>query len=164
MNQPTNEERLQRLLEQTEIFDLVRVERFYRDQRDWDGLIGSYVKHAPVRTTWFDGSIEDFVEASRRKMTGPGASAAKHWIFPTALQLNGERALIESPAAIFDRLTFDGVEFDSFQYCRFVSRLVRTAAGWRLAVARLWGGWPRSAHHALAGRRGVRGAHGLRLS
>ena len=133
MNQPTNEERLQRLLEQSEIFDLVRVERFYRDQRDWDGLIGSYVKHAPVRTTWFDGSIEDFVEASRRKMTGPGASAAKHWIFPTALQINGDRALVESPAAIFDRLTFDGVEFDSFQYCRFASRVVRAAAGWRLA-------------------------------
>ena len=133
MSQPTYEERLQRLLEQTEIFDLVRVERFYRDQRDWDGLVGSYVKNAPVRTTWFEGTIEDFVDASRRKMTGPGASAAKHWIFPTALQINGERALVESPAAIFDRLTFDNVEFDSFQYCRFVSRVVHGAAGWRLA-------------------------------
>ena len=133
MIKPTYEERIQHLLERSEIFDLVRIERFYRDQRDWAGLIGSYVARAPVRTTWFDGSIEDFVEASRRKMSGPGASAAKHWIFPTALQINGDRALIESPAAIFDRLTFDEVEFDSFQYCRFVSRLLRTASGWRLA-------------------------------
>ena len=133
MIKPTYEEKIQLLLERSEIFDLVRIERFYRDQRDWDGLLGSYVAHAPVRTTWFDGSIEDFVEASRRKMSGPGASAAKHWIFPTALRITGERALVESPAAIFDRLTFDDVEFDSFQYCRFVSRLVRTSAGWRLA-------------------------------
>ncbi len=134
MTKPTDDEKIQLLLERSDIFDLVRVERFYRDQRDWDGLLGSYVAHAPVRTTWFDGSIEDFVDASRRKMTGPGASAAKHWIFPTALRIMGERALIESPAAIFDRLTFDGVEFDSFQYCRFVSRLLRTSAGWRLAA------------------------------
>ncbi len=133
MIRPTYDERISLLLERSDIFDLVRRERFYRDQRDWDGLIGSYIAKAPVRTTWFDGSIEDFVEASRRKMTGPGASAAKHWIFPTALTIKGERALIESPAAIFDRLSFDGVEFDSFQYCRFVSRLVRNAAGWRLA-------------------------------
>ena len=133
MTEPTYDRRLLHLLERSDIFDLVRVERFYRDQRDWSGLVGSYVARAPVRTTWFDGSIEDFVEASRRKMSGPGASAAKHWIFPTALRITGERALVESPAAIFDRLTFDGVEFDSFQYCRFVSRVVRTSAGWRLA-------------------------------
>ena len=133
MTEPTYDRRLLHLLERSDIFDLVRIERFYRDQRDWDGLVGSYVKNAPVRTTWFEGSIEDFVDASRRKMSGPGASAAKHWIFPTALRINGDHALVESPAAIFDRLTFDGVEFDSFQYCRFVSRVVRTSAGWRLA-------------------------------
>ncbi len=133
MTAPSDDRRLHDLLEREEIFDLVRVERFYRDQRDWGGLLACYVPGAPVRTTWFDGRIEDFVDASRRKMSGPGASAAKHWIFPTALQINGDRALVESPATIFDRLIFDAVEFDSFQYCRFVSRLVRSAAGWRLA-------------------------------
>ena len=30
-------------------------------------------------------------------------------------------------------MTFDGVEFDSFQYCRFVSRVVKTPPGWRLS-------------------------------
>jgi hypothetical protein len=133
MAEATMTDRLARLLDRTEIFDLVRTERLYRDQRDWNGLIGSYVAKASVRTTWFEGTIEEFAEASRRKMTGSGASAAKHWIFPTALAINGERALIESPAAIFDRLIFDGVEFDSFQYCRFFSRVVRTAQCWRLA-------------------------------
>ena len=137
MNAPLSDanfnKRIQYLLERTEIFDLVRVERLYRDVKDWEGLIGSYVKNAPVRTTWFDGTIEEFAEASRKKMTGAGGSVAKHWIFPTMLKLNGDRALVESPAAIFDRLTFDGVEFDTFQYCRFFSRVMRTDAGWRLA-------------------------------
>lgn len=129
------DERLQRLLDRTEIFDLVRVERHYRDVRDWDGLLNSFVPNAPVRTTWFEGTATEFVEASRKKMSRTGAiiSSPKHWIMPTVLQINGSRALIESQAAIFDRLTFDNVEFDSFQYCRFFSRVMRTEAGWRLA-------------------------------
>ncbi len=109
--------KLKWLIDRTEIFDLVRHERFCRDQRDWKGLIDSFVPNSRVRTTWFDGPVEEFADASRRKMTGADASVAKHWIFPTKLQISDSRALVESPALIFDRLTFDGVEFDSFQYC-----------------------------------------------
>jgi hypothetical protein len=124
--------RLSRLLDRTEIYDLVRFERFCRDQRDWPGLIGCFVKDGHVRTTWFDGTIEEFAEASRLKMSA--GSAAKHWIFPAMLEIKDDRAIVESPAMIFDRLIFDGIEFDWFQYCRFFSRVVRTPdKGWRLA-------------------------------
>ena len=124
------EARLQRLLDRTEIFDLVRFERHCRDQRDFAGMVACYVRNAPVRTTWFDGTVEDFAEASRRKMTS--GSQAKHWIMPARLEIKDGRALVESPACIFDRLTFDGIEFDTFQYCRFVSRVIKTAGGWKL--------------------------------
>ncbi len=122
--------RVARLLDRTEIFDLVRFERLCRDQRDFSGMVACYVANAPVRTTWFDGTVEDFAEASRRKMTS--GSQAKHWIMPARLEIAGARALVESPALIFDRLTFDGIEFDIFQYCRFVSRVIKTTAGRRL--------------------------------
>ena len=59
-------------------------------------------------------------------------SQAKHWIMPARLEINDGRALVESPALIFDRLTFDGIEFDTFQYCRFDSRVIKTAGGWKL--------------------------------
>lgn len=124
--------RLERLLDRTEIFDLVRFERLCRDQRDFAGMIGCYVPNAPVRTSWFDGTVEDFAEASRKKMAS-GASQAKHWIMPARLEFKDGRALVESPAVIFDRMTFDGIAFDMFQYCRFVSRLLKTADGWKLA-------------------------------
>ena len=124
------EARLQHLLDRTEIFDLVRFERHCRDQRDFAGMIACYVANAPVRTTWFDGTIEDFAQASRRKMTS--GSQAKHSIMPARLEIKDARALVESPACIFDRLTFDGIEFDTFQYCRFVSRVIKTAGGWKL--------------------------------
>jgi hypothetical protein len=77
--------RLLRLLDRTEIFDLVRFERLCRDQRDFAGMVACYVAHAPVRTTWFDGTVEDFAEASRKKM-GSG-SQAKHWIMPARWRL-----------------------------------------------------------------------------
>lgn len=122
--------RLERLLDRTEIFDLVRFERLCRDQRDFPAMVACYIKNAPVRTTWFDGTIEDFAEASRKKMTS--GSQAKHWIMPTRLEIKDGRALVESTACIFDRLTFDGIEFDTFQYCRFFSRVVQTDDGWKL--------------------------------
>ena len=122
--------RVERLLDRTEIFDLVRFERLCRDLRYFPGLLGCFVPNAPVRTTWFDGTVEDFAEASRKKMTS--GSQAKHWIMPARLEINDGRALVESPALIFDRLTFDGIEFDTFQYCRFVSRVIKTAGGWKL--------------------------------
>jgi hypothetical protein len=123
--------RVERLLDRTEIFDLVRFERLCRDQRDFAGMIACYVPNTPVRTTWFDGTVEEFAEASRKKMSS--GSQAKHWIMPARLEMKEGRALVESPAVIFDRLTFDGIEFDTFQYCRFASRVLRTAAGWKLA-------------------------------
>ena len=130
MTDPAHAARVARLLDRTEIFDLVRFERLCRDQRDFSGMVACYVANAPVRTTWFDGTVEDFAEASRRKMTS--GSQAKHWIMPARLEIAGARALVELPALIFDRLTFDGIEFDIFQYCRFVSRVIKTTAGWRL--------------------------------
>jgi SnoaL-like domain len=123
--------RLERLLDRTEIVDLVRFERLCRDQRDFAGMVGCYVPNAPVRTSWFDGPVEDFAEASRRKMAS-GSSQAKHWIMPARLEIKDGRALVESPAVIFDRMTFDGVEFDMFQYCRFASRVVKSDGGWKL--------------------------------
>ena len=123
--------RLSRLLDRTEIFDLVRYERLCRDQRDFAGMVGCYVAGAPVRTTWFDGTVEDFAEAPRKKMSS--GSQAKHWIIPARLEIKDGRALVESPALIFDRLTFDGIEFDTFQYCRFASRAAKTDRGWKLA-------------------------------
>ena len=83
--------RLERLLDRTEIFDLVRYERLCRDQRDFPAMIACYVATAPVRTTWFDGTIEDFAEASRKKMTS--GSQAKHWIMPARLEIKDDRAL-----------------------------------------------------------------------
>ncbi len=130
MPRASAEKRIERLLDRTEIFYLIRFERLCRDIKDWDGLVGSYVLGSPVRTTWFDGTIEEFAEASKAKM-GAG-SGAKHWVFPAKLHEKGGRAICESPAYISDRLTIEGVEFDVKAHVRFHSRVVLTDIGWRL--------------------------------
>jgi hypothetical protein len=71
---------LQRSVDRDQIIELVRLERYLRDQASWS-----------------------------------------------------ERALTESYGEIHNRSTIDGVEVDMIQYCRFVSRVVRTERGWLLA-------------------------------
>jgi hypothetical protein len=122
---------LAELLERAEIFDLLRLERFWRDQGEWEKLADCYTEDARVRTTWFDGTAAEFVEASR-KMAERGRHS-KHMITPTYLRIREDRALAESLGEIHNRSTLDGVEVDMIQYCRFFSRLRRSRAGWRLA-------------------------------
>ena len=124
------EKRTQGLLDRAEVFYLVRFERLCRDIPDWDGLVGSYVPASPVRTTWFDGVIEDFADALKAKAAA--GDVARHRVFPAKFHQKGARAICESPANISERLTLDGIQLDVMAHVRFHSRLVLTDAGWRL--------------------------------
>ncbi|MGB0576403.1 MAG: nuclear transport factor 2 family protein [Alphaproteobacteria bacterium] len=130
MPRDSAEKRTQGLLDRAEVFYLIRFESLCRDIPDWYGLVGSYVAGSPVRTTWFDGAIEDFADALKAR-TAAG-SMARHRVFPAKFHQNGERAICESPANISERLTLDGVELDVTSHVRFHSRLVLTDHGWRL--------------------------------
>jgi len=130
MPRASAEKRTEGLLDRAEIFYLVRFESLCRDIRDWEGLTGSYVPGSPVRTTWFDGAIEDFAEALKAKTAAGGV--ARHRVFPAKLHQRGGRAICESPAIISERLTLGGVELDIMAHVRFHSRLVLTDVGWRL--------------------------------
>ena len=124
------EKRTQGLLDRAEVFYLVRFESLCRDIPDWDGLVGSYVPASPVRTTWFDGVIEDFADALKAKAAA--GDVARHRVFPAKFHQKGARAICESPANISERLTLDGIQLDVMAHVRFHSRLVLTDAGWRL--------------------------------
>ena len=119
------------LHDEAAILRIVRLERFLRDQGDWDGLAVCYLADSSVTTTWFSGTGAEFAEASR--VMAENGRHSKHMIWPGIVRVDGTRALSESPAAIVNRSTIDGVEVDMVQWCRFHSRLVRTAEGWRLA-------------------------------
>lgn len=113
------------------ILRLIRIERFLRDQGDWDGLAECYTGDSTVITTWFTGTGREFARASR-EMAENGRHS-KHLIWPAVVRVAGDRALAESPAAIVNRSTIDGIEVDMIQWCRFHSRVVRDGDGWLLA-------------------------------
>jgi len=119
------------LAEEAAILRIIRLERFLRDQGDWDGLADCYTDDSSVITTWFNGTGREFADASRA-MAAAGRHS-KHMIWPALVKMAGDRALAESPAAIVNRSTIDGIEVDMIQWCRFHSRVIRTGAGWRLA-------------------------------
>lgn len=123
--------RLQAFLDREELFDLVRRERFARDQRRFDVMGACFHQDAYIRTSWYDGhGGQAYVEATRKWMSAAGNS--KHWVFPAFAQLAGDRATVESPAMIFNRAMLDGVEVDFHVFCRFFSRAVRQDGAWKL--------------------------------
>lgn len=123
--------RLSSLLDREELFDLVRRERFARDQRRFDVMSGCFHPDAYVRTSWYDGhGGAAYVEASRKFMDKVGNG--KHWVFPAFARVSGERATVESPAMIFSRTRLEGVEVDFHVFCRFFSRAVRCEGVWKL--------------------------------
>jgi SnoaL-like domain len=123
---------LREVIDRDAIFDLVRLERFWRDRCEWDRLLAAYTEPAVVRVSWFEGSAREFVAGSRKMHERGGQS--RHVILPTYLRIEGDRALAESVGQVHIRGKLEGVEYDLIAYCRFVSRVVRTAAGWRFAT------------------------------
>lgn len=131
MTPPDNAARLQTLLDREELYDLVRRERFARDQRRFDVMRDCFHDNAYIRTSWYDGrGGEAYVEATRKWMGATGNS--KHWVFPAYARVADDRATVESPATIFNRAKLEGVEVDFFVFCRFFSRAVRVDGVWKL--------------------------------
>lgn len=129
--QPDMDRRLMQMLDREELFDLVRRERFARDQRRFDVMRACFHDDAYVRTTWYEGrGGEAYVDATRDWMSRTGNS--KHWVFPAYVRVVGDRASVESPAMIFNRGRIEGVAVDFFSYCRFYSRAVRVAGAWKI--------------------------------
>jgi hypothetical protein len=130
--QQDRERRLQAMLDREELFDLVRRERFARDQMRFDVMSACFTTDAHIRTSWYDAvGGQAYVDATRTWMGNTGNS--KHWVFPAFAQVNGDRATVESPALIFNRAKIEDVEIDFHVFCRFYSRAEREAEGWKLA-------------------------------
>jgi hypothetical protein len=127
---PELEKRLTAMADREEIVDLVRRERFARDQRHWAVMRACFHDDAHIRSSWYDGGADDYIPGTQRLMEYSPNS--KHWVFPAFIRVNGDRATVESPAMIFNRIVLEGVEVDFHVYCRFFSRVVREAAVWKL--------------------------------
>ncbi|MCS5713161.1 nuclear transport factor 2 family protein [Herbiconiux sp. CPCC 205716] len=114
-----------------ELSALVKRERMARDTAAWDELSTLYWPGAAVRVTWFDGTIEEFVDISRdQEQRGRGRGI--HAITPVRVNASGDRATVESAGQILIRPTIDGIQCDVTSWCRFFSRFERRDGHWRM--------------------------------
>lgn len=114
------------------IQDLVIRERYWRDRANWDAMRSAYTDDAQVRVTWFQGSIDEYIDSSRNP-PWEDTSLSTHRLSPTVVTVAGDRALAETPALIELRLDVDDVLVDLTISVRLLSRVARTSDGWRLA-------------------------------
>jgi len=114
------------------IQDLVCRERHWRDREDWDAMRSAYTDDARVRVTWFEGSIDDYIEGSRNP-AWDASSLSRHRLSPVVVTVHGDRALAETPTLVELRLQVDGVLADAVVSVRLLSRVARTPQGWKLA-------------------------------
>jgi hypothetical protein len=112
------------------IIELIELERLWRDIGDWDKVAASYTDDAIIKTSWFEGPPGEFAKLSK-EMAAKGRHG-KHPLVPVYVAIHGERALVESRSQILNRVPVDDVMVDLAQYVRFLSRVRRTQAGWRL--------------------------------
>jgi hypothetical protein len=112
------------------IVELIGLERLWRDTGEWDLVAAAHTSDAVIKTSWFEGPPAEF--AARSKEMADRGRHGKHPIVPIYVLVSGDRALVESRSEIQNRLPVDGVLVDRVQFVRFISRVRRTDAGWRL--------------------------------
>ncbi|WP_435130034.1 nuclear transport factor 2 family protein [Actinacidiphila sp. bgisy144] len=114
----------------TAVAQLVLHERQARDRGWWDTMQEGYATDSVVRLSWFRGSGAEFVEQSRH-MAGRGDRAI-HRLGPPVVDVRGERALVELPAAIEVTTEVDGVEAVLVSHARLLYRAARAEGRWRI--------------------------------
>lgn len=113
-----------------EITQLVVHERQGRDRGLWDQMRSCYTEDATVWLNWFRGSAAEFIAASQETVAHGNSSI--HRLGPPVIDQHGDRALIDLPAIIEFRTSFDGVEADLAMYARLYYRAERHSSDWLL--------------------------------
>jgi len=117
--------------DQIEIGNLIRHWSSWRDSGQWDLLRATMHPDAAITTTWFDGTVDGFIQAcqaSWRKGT-----TSRHVLGGTTVEINGRRALAQTGMAITARAPLEGVEVEVICTGRFFDRVEKRDAVWRIA-------------------------------
>jgi len=108
------------------------VERWviWRDAGDWERFRTVWHEDGVMMATWFQGSAEEFIAASRRGFER-GVSIL-HFLGGTDVELAGERAIAQTKMKIEQRAEVHGVECDIVCTGRFYDFFERRGGRWGL--------------------------------
>jgi len=115
----------------TAITQLILRERESRDLQRWNTMRECFWPDSLVRVSWFRGSAFEFIAGS--KDMAERGTAAKHRLGPILVRVNGERAVASLTAIIDLPLHLNGVEATLSAHSRFLYRIERRNAEWRIS-------------------------------
>ena len=110
--------------------ELIQLWGLCRDQGRWADLLGTFHADGEIAVSWFRGPFADFV--ARCRQSHEAGNRSKHLIWPSTVQVAGDRALAETNVAILVRQVIEGVPTDLTSNARFLDRLERRGGNWRI--------------------------------
>ncbi|MFN7752416.1 MAG: nuclear transport factor 2 family protein [Pseudomonadota bacterium] len=119
------------LLAKQDIADLAQRWGRARDQGLWDDLALTFHPGGTIKVMWFEGTHQDFIAACAKRFV-PGRGTTKHFFGASVVDVDGQRALCETPAALSQAGELHGVRFTSQSFLRFLDRVERRAGEWRI--------------------------------
>jgi hypothetical protein len=126
--------RMQRMLDEYEIFRVRRLWAYSRDHGDWETLRTCFHPDASVVVSWYEGSAEGFVEKTVQATAArKPEERSQHALGNYDVTVRGDRAVLEADMHVLSRDYLDGVLFDCICYGRFYDFFERRGGEWRIA-------------------------------
>jgi hypothetical protein len=130
-NIPMGQNTAEELVDKANIRELIEFERYCRDYEHFDEERTLYHDDAKIWTSWFDGDVDGFINASREN--AKDKKPAKHKINNILVWLNGNKAIAECICTIQFRDTLGEELVDLHSYMRLHYRVEKNSEGiWRI--------------------------------
>lgn len=120
------------LLDRLAIRDLVENWALWRDAGDWERFAGTWHEDGVMMATWFQGPAKEFIRVTREGWD-KGVSIL-HFLGGTAIDLVGERAIVQTKMTISQRADVDGVPCDVVCTGRFYDFVEKRAGRWGVVL------------------------------
>ena len=118
--------------ERASIRELIENWALWRDAGMWDRLRAVWHGDGWMMATWFQGSADDFVKASRESFAR--GVRAQHSLGGTTIDLKGTRAIAQTRMAILHRAPVEGVLCDLTCIGRFYDFFDKRDGCWGLVL------------------------------
>ncbi|MGD0025163.1 MAG: nuclear transport factor 2 family protein [Xanthobacteraceae bacterium] len=120
------------LLERQAIREVVESSVIWRDARMWDRLHTVWHKDGVMMATWFQGTVDEFIEANKKSYEG--GFRVLHFLGGISIDLKGKRAISQAKAAISQRDMVENVLCDVVCTIRFYDFLEKRKGRWGIVL------------------------------
>ncbi len=108
-----------------DIQELIHFERFCRDNEQWEEMRKCFAKDSFVDISWFQGTGDDFVTASKNmNIYGP------HKIYNTLTYINGVKAVSITMASLQIRMPINGTMYEVTSDTKLLFRTQKSDGQW----------------------------------